>query len=299
MAKLNNGPTNPPIPSEEVYGPASLQLFARHNRETFLATFGQQAPKWDKSRPIKRWFDTTLEPGTKVTYSVFNDAKKGFQQLPMTAEEAALINLPGTVAYPKHVVAPTAARIVSASGAFPMNATLLSTQDEANNLAVVIMGSDGRVAESDAFAAGNFSIDWGTETRRAWVIFSASNPTVRYSVAGLLKQQFANGVGSPGTWIFPFTAQVPPVWAPEAPGDAGEQDPRPEVPIPVRSLLPNEAVKPNFLGTVYIYRTDKDNPFTNTVNNSGGGLTEAQAKTLASISANVDVLLALAKSEAE
>lgn len=295
---LNSVPTMPPQPTEEVYGPSSLQLFPRHNRETFQKLFGQQAPKWDKSRPIKRWFDTSLPKDGVVIYNVFNENKKVFEDLELTAAEAAAINLPGTVSYPKQVVAPTSARIVSPSGAFPLNPALLTEEKDAVDIAVRIMGSDGRVAESDAFAAGNFAIEWGSETRRAWVIFSASNPSMRYSAAGLFRQEYANGIGSPGRWVFPFAALVPPTWAPDAPGDAGEQDPRPEVPIPCRKLNANEAIKPNFLGAPYIYRTDAPNPFSNT-QTGAGGLTEDQAATLGRISTNVDILIALARSGAE
>ncbi len=293
---IQSKPTLPPTPTAEVYGPDALQLFPRHNRSTFLDMFGVQPPVWDKTKPIKRWFDTTIPAGIQVTYSVYNPSKQQFEELKMDGRDAAAINLPGTVVYPKAAIAPTVATIVSPSGRFPLSATLLSSREEAELLVREFGFGNYQISESEAFAGGPFSIDWNTEMRRAFVISSIQVPDNRYSVAALLRQRNANGVGAPGVWI--VSSSTAPVWAPAAPGDTGEQDPRPEVAIPCRALGANERLKPNFLGSVYIYRTDLPNPFPDVLQGSGSFTTEDR-NLLKQTAGGVQLLLATAKAASE
>jgi len=71
-----------------------------------------------------------------------------------------------------------------------------------------------------------------------------------------LKLKYVNGVGAPGAWDL---APRSPMWVPEYP-DTGEQDTRPEVPMPVRRLLPGERIVTGFAGLVMVQREDLAEP---------------------------------------
>ena len=78
--------------------------------------------------------------------------------------------------------------------------------------------------------------------------------------------------------------------------DTGDQDPRPEIPIPCRVLFPEEAIWHGMAGMkTLIYRKDMESVFNPSEPSEGvlGGLTPAQAQTLGRIDANLTHLLSL------
>jgi hypothetical protein len=242
------------LPNEPYYPIERLWLFDRHTRATWEQTFGEQAPPWDKVRRIKRWADTTALEGVDdpanelIEYNYFDLTSRSFKKLVLTRQEAALPNLPGTYVYPKYVVEPTPAVVTGPPplAPQPLRADLLSRKEEAQALAAEL-GVD-EVVESQGFTSGPFRIEWKGESRRQWLVRIGPE---YYNAGLLLKSKYANGIGAPGKW-----EQTPrgPVWVSFA-QDTGEQDVRPEIPIPCRPLDPREALHVTPFG-VLVYRKD-------------------------------------------
>lgn len=278
------------VPDEPFYPVEKLFLFDRHTRATWEQTFGEQAPPWNKDRRIKRWADSTAlervsDPDNQlVEYTWFDLASASFKKMTMTAREAATPNLPGKYVYPKYQIAPTPAVVIGPAPMDPMpvRPEILCHRAEAEALRNELGGEE--VVEGLTFTTGPFRIDWRGETRRQWLIKIGGD---YHNAGALLAMKNANGVGAPGKWEKTRTG---PVWVSFA-QDTGEQDPRPEIPIPCRPLDPVEAIYRTPFSVV-IYRKDKESPY-NPKPVAQGGLTAEQAATLARIDANVQQLLAL------
>lgn len=255
-------PRTPPQPQLAVYGADQLQLFPRLTRASYMELHGGQAPAWSRERRIKRWFDTSVleglegDPARKtVRYDVFDPVAGTLVPLEISAEEASRPNLPGALSYPKHQVAPTRAVVRSAvtGEEWPLNPALLCEHFEAAALARELGLTPGSVGET-VFGGAFFSYRWNGETRRPWVIHWGDAPL---QAALLIAERNRHGVGAPGHWD--KTGREP-VWIPEAQGDTGERDPRPEIPVPVRRLLPGENFRQAFGGVWMVVRTDLTPP---------------------------------------
>lgn len=260
--KLISKPKTPAQPPLAVYGVDQLQLFPRLTRASYQEMYGEQAPAWERERRIKRWFDTSVldhengAPQTRiVAYDVFDPALGAITRLEMTAEEASKPNLPGAVVYPKHSVAPTPAVIRSlvTGEEWPLNPALLCEHFEAAALAGELGLPASAVGET-TFGGPHYRYRWNGETRRLWVVHWRNE---KLQAAALLARRNEFGVGAPGRWEL---SGAEPVWLPEAPGDTGEHDPRPEMPIPVRRLLPGEKFRQAFGGVWMVVRTDLTPP---------------------------------------
>jgi hypothetical protein len=272
------------LPTKAYYPVTDLQLFDRHNRATYTAAFGEQAPPWDPAKRIKRWFDTSPNAGS---YTYFDSQARQVRTLITTPAEAAAINLPGVYAYLPYVVPPTPAVVIhnsvgdTSTTAFPVS--LLCLQADAIDLAHAIGG--GTPVEGQFI--GQFVINWNGELRRNWLIpWQGDNQQASI----LLLQKNRSGLNSPGKWDLSDHLNGP-KWIP-AVQETGAQDPRPEIPIPVRALFPQEALAMEIFETI-VYRTDMDSPFNKLnapVGGSGGGLTDAQAQMLQRIDNNVAAL---------
>lgn len=246
-------PVIPPQPAEAQYGPGALHLFARFTRASFHQSTGQQAPPWDRSRRIKRWYDTSVLDGFTgdpkhdvVSYRVFDPANGKIRRLALTVEEASTPNLPGQYDYPKFSVQPTPAVLVNPAdnSITPVNPAHLCDYDDAADVARAIGAAAANLREN---RIGFFHVRWNGETRRAWVL---DLPGTSHQVASLLALRHAHGVNAPGRWD---TSQQQPVWIPEIQTDTGELDPRPEIPFPVRDLNPGEVIERGF-GGVWVVR---------------------------------------------
>lgn len=243
-------PVIPPPPSEEQFAIALLQTFKRFTRSEFFEFYGTHAPPWNREKPIKRWFDSSvagLPAGTRVNYRVFNQSAGAFQIVSMTAEEASSINLPGAMAYPKHHVLPTPARVLNTiTGAVtPISPSYLCLTEEAQALAKEL----GDFTISEGRMEGPWTFQWNGDPRRMWNVISPSGNV--FNAASLIALRNHAGVGAPGRWD---KSGGEPVWISEIPTDTGEFDPRPEVPIPVRELLPQEVLAQTF-GGIWVIRS--------------------------------------------
>lgn len=219
------------------------------NRADYLAITGQQAPAWDKSRVIQRWWDTaiaaaldagTMKPGDVVTYQQTTDVAPGtLIPLEVPASEAAVPNFPGYYDYPKYAVAPTSAYLLGPDGTVtPIDPGSLCTAAEARGLAVDV-GSKGAPTQTMANFVGYRPVYPSSETRRPWVLTLADGSTVQAAL--LLAQRNARGVGAPGHWDL-TTHPGSPQWVSEIPQDSGERDLRPNRPVGLRPLLPTEVI---------------------------------------------------------
>jgi len=168
----------------------------------------------------------------------------------LPAVEAAAINLPGSLRYPSYVVPPTNAVRTGPGGLAPqpVNADYLSLHADALDIMFQIGGSG--VSEEPAMVGG-FAISYpADEPRRMWQVAFHD----RQVNAGLLvKNRNANGVGSPGKWD--LTHQEP-VWVPDPVAATAPADGRTWRDVPVRDLLPNEALQATLMG-IGVVRTDR------------------------------------------
>lgn len=283
---LNNDTTQP----DEAYYPIDrLYLFERHDRASWERTFGSQAPPFDPKRQRKYWadveaLDRVSSPKDTVEYTYFDFGSRTFATLRLPAQEAATPNLPGRYIYPEYDPAPTAAVVRNPDGgASPINPVMLATREQAESLRRELGGTS--VVEN-TLSEGPFRIDWQGEQRRMWLIRIGER---LYSAGLLLARKYRYGVGAPGSWSFAENGQ--PVWTPE-PQETGENDSRPEVPMPCRQLLPNEAL---YLGNpfkVVVYRTDRESEF-NRPDAAQAGFPPDLRATIERIDANLQQLLML------
>lgn len=253
-------PTSRPVenfPQQPQYGLAELNLYKRHTRESYLKDYGEQAPPWDKSKPIKRWFASGLTGDYKYGYFV------GTQYFTRTisAEEAASINLPGNFVYEKRVLAPSgiSSAIVNEAGDVIGQQTIppeeLATLEEATALAAELHATGLFPMQLKPFLNTVQGIQglqiqpW--ESRRMYLIQIGS---YAHSVGRLLVRRYERGYLSPGHWS---NINGQPVWVSEIPEHTFEWDPRPEVPIPQRQLADNEALVETLAGPV-VRRTDSE-----------------------------------------
>lgn len=248
-------PTVPQQPAEPQYGVAALYLFPRLTRAIFRETTGQQAPPWDKTRRIKRWYDTSVLDGFSgdakhevVSYQIFDSSAGKIRRLALTVEEASTPNLPGQYDYPKFIVAPTPAVLVNpVDGSItPLNPVHLCEYSDAVALARALGASPHNLREN---RIGFFHVRWNGETRRAWVL---DLDGTSHQVGLLLAMRHAHGVNAPGRWE---VGRGQPVWVPDVQGDTGEFDPRPEIPFPVRDLHPGEVIEQAFGGVWVVKRS--------------------------------------------
>lgn len=239
-------PVAPPQPDEDIYSPVNLALFQEYTRESYRSTFGVDAPPWDAARLYKAWFDSSVftpQPNT-VTYQIFGQDATGawgFQNLTLAFADAAAVNLPGAITYPKYVVQPTAAT----RGASGMSANYLSLASDANAL----LPTFGGTSIVDQGITPVFPVVYpADEPRRMWAIVAPNGNQL--NVGLLLLERNVGGIGSPGRWDTSADSSPGgyPVWLADPAAPSGLDDTRPHCAMPVRALLPNERIGIQTLG---------------------------------------------------
>ncbi len=280
-----SNPIIPAQPNEARYGVEKLFTSPRLTRATYQQIYGEQAPAYDPKKQIKRWFFTDVLEGSAdpanelCEIQVWDGTKKAIRKIAMTKEDAATPNLPGVIVWPKYAnPTPTPAIVVGPEGdRITLNGASLVDLTLAKTVVAEINAQLG--TRFTLVAAGDpwpWKIVWGVESRRRMNI---SNGSQDFDAAAILVDRFERGVGSPGQWS--LGSDGGPVFVPGLPID-GEQDVRPEVPMPCRSLLSNEHFETVTFGGMggLVVRTDL------TQNESAPGtgqLTTAQDTTLKQI----------------
>jgi hypothetical protein len=301
---FNMKPTIQPQPEAAQYPIDKIYLFPRLTRATYRELFGEEAPPYDPAKIIKRWGDSTKlvdadgaplpDPAMEITaYSVWDEKRGAIVKRTMTNADAAAVNLPGTMVYPKwNNPSETVAKVVDADSATQINGSVLISKEDAQYLMTEITkdtGMTGVMVESDIQEGGNYKVVWGSETRRQYGLKVGGLDIM--SLAALGTERWAAGFGCKGKW------QLNGAGYPKFVADVvtdGMQDPRPEFPFPVRALLPNEKLVMGWGNIPRIERTDMGAEAPGGVtNNVGGGLTAAQASQLTQISQTTKTILAL------
>jgi hypothetical protein len=284
---IESKPITPAQPSDKSYPISALNLFRDFSRPTYLATFGEEAPNWDKARQIKRWFDSTALPvGSNPNevmppYLGWDSVRREFVHFSLTRLEASQVNLPGFRVLPKFEEAPTDAMVV---GPYGLNGSVavnsICAEADARKVMEEVGGTNLRMATT-FMGGGPFFIVWGSETRRQWMLTWKGNDI---QCESLIRMRNAQGVGGPGVWNLDGSF---PVWVPADLRDSGETDNRPEVLMPVRGLLPNEQLNAMPVGNPSVIRVDLsgDQPAPGT-----GALTAIQNMMLKAINEGVIAL---------
>ena len=253
LSKPFSQPVVPSQPGTEFYGVQELALFKTFTRDSYRTAFGVEAPAFDPSRPVKTWFDSTVDtsdPANIAVYKVAGRDQAGnwtTRQMVLPAVEAAAVNLPGSVSYPAYVVPPTNAN----RGGSGINPNYLCVESGARAL-MAELGGDSLADEGDAAV---FPINYPPEEkRRVWNFLFRGRPV---NAGMLIFNRNAKGIGAPGHWDL---STGEPVWAPALPAPTGLDDPRPPRDMAVRELLPNERFHTGLMG-VSIVRTDLQQVF--------------------------------------
>lgn len=300
---FNMKPVIQPQPEAAQFPIEKIYLFTRLTRAIYRELYGEEAPAYDPTKPIKRWGDTTKlsdadgtplpDPSMEIcAYNVWDEKKGAIVKRAMTNADAAAVNLPGVTVYPKWNNPDTSvAKVVDADSASEINGRQLISKEDAQFLMNEITrdtGLSGIMVESDIQEGGNYKVVWGIETRRQYGLQITGLDIMNLAALGY--QRWAAGFGCKGKWTlnssgYPqFIADVVP---------DGMQDPRPEFPFPVRALLSNEKLVIGWGGVPHIERTDISTETPGPVTNNGGGLTGAQATMLSNIDQATKTILAL------
>ena len=254
MANPVSVPFSQPQPNQLSYGIELLALFQSYTRESYFSTFGVEAPPWNPARPRKAWFDSSLghsDPAAVHSYQFLAPDQGGnwaVQSFQLGAAEAAAINLPGSFTFPPYLPAPTGTN----RGGTPVSPVYLSSVADAEALLLELKGA----SLFDDGMRGLIPVVYPPdEQRRMWAINFSNGQQL--NVGLLLGARNANGVGSPGHWDL---SSGSPVWVADPPAPAGLDDTRSPRPVPVRALLPNEALCPVMTAIgpvgVQVVRTD-------------------------------------------
>lgn len=240
-----NNPVTPAQPNAQQYGVYELYTCPRFTRALYKEKFGEEAPPYSPTRQIKRWFftdKTAAGPDPELcTVQVYDPTTRTIRNIGLLINEYTSVNLPGTVSYPKYdnpstslavIVDPNGNTNVKLSGSSIANPELVkSVVSEINSQLNVTFVAE----EKDVNEYSPYKIVYGLESRRQMTINNGNGG--KFDAAAILRDRFEKGIGSPGKWA--LGPDGGPQFTPDVPID-GEQDLRPEVPMPCRSLLPNE-----------------------------------------------------------
>lgn len=278
-------PAAPEQPTELFYPLSSLEECPRLTRAKYQDMYGEQAPPWNPEERtnftgrIKRWFDSSAAlkvPEDPYTVNYYewsgSPAAPVKMTVTITCAEAAVPNLPGTYSYTKYETTEPDAYVAINSGTEKepkyvgkrqMEARDVCTDTQAELLKgeLLTLGFSVLDCAIQEFSSPLVAIYGDGEDRRPWriAVRPANGTTRNYAVGALLILKYANGIGAPGRWYFDETGTL--LWASDIPTDAGEHDLRPEIPIPMRDLLPNEVAVVQITGN-YIGRSEDWTPRT-------------------------------------
>jgi hypothetical protein len=263
-------PTPRPQPDAAIYSPDELRLFPRLTRAIHRQLFGEQAPPWDRNRRIQRWFDSSaadLPPDEPYVVEYWDLRPSGpiRRRLAITNREASSPNLPGQYDYPKYEPEPSGAYMddLDSLGRPTGRKIYLPSVDLSHHADAVALtkelaavpGITDVSAPYETVMTGPYAYRFEPhEIRRFWNL-RLNGGEGAVSVGRALKLKYAMGVGAPGRWTYSNGGLN---WVSEIPADVGEQDLRPEIPIPQRPLRTNERWNVSNPFTVpMVERTDK------------------------------------------
>lgn len=276
-------PVVPPLPVELQYPVTRLNLFPEYaDRAAYDAAGNPDPPTFNSAIPEKKFRDDTKpDSDDPVTYQwlAFEGGQVVKKTITMTYRQAAQVNFQGVHAYPKYIVAATAAT----KGGQLIPAQYLSTPLEANQLAWAI-DPDGTLGikdhiiqegESDGsdntlFGGAHYPDD---EPRR---LCSFAYNGQLFNCGLLIKSMNANGVGTPGRWL---AESISITWLSALPMNTAPAT-LPPMPVPQRPLDTKEKTSATPFGFV-VYRDGG----LDTGGSGGGGFTAGDRADLQAIKA--------------
>jgi hypothetical protein len=195
---------------------------------------------FDPTQAVKRWVDaskSSLPPGDPANYMVFDPVSGTEVPLKITNAVAATANVPSMYTPYTPTPATTPATLTCSGNSalvLPVPATSLSTLDQANALAAEIGPAIGLTLLVTIWNQAGWTFNANGEMREQFMVFSGS---VSGYVGYLLAAKYANGIGAPGSWSLNAAGQI--VWNGVPVPQPGPNTP-PDIPFPVRALLPGE-----------------------------------------------------------
>ena len=201
-----------------------------------------ESATFDPNSAVKRWTDPSKAslPGDEpANYMVFDPVSGTEVPLRITNAVAARANIPASYAH--RSVAPTKAQLmIPRTGALPLvlavPANSLSTEDQADALAAEIGPALGlQLQVTLPTLAATFQANG--DTRQQFILTAGA---VSANVGNLLAAKSANGIGAPGSWGLNASGQI--VWNGAPVPQVGPNTP-PDIPFPVRALLPGEGFR--------------------------------------------------------
>jgi hypothetical protein len=243
------------MPEEVTITPKeALNTVKEFTRESYLRTYGQQAPPFDPKKPVKTWRVIRTEPGD-YTYGFWDtsDLNKEpvyvLKRIPGILAES--VNIPGPYKYVKAQLAPSGAYTLQGPDqqrvAIP--AENLSEFAQALALQQALEAAGWPVAGfTEGELGGVFKVQYDPgETRKLYNITMTDGSS--HNVGELLDQRNNQGVGSPGSWSSPGTHSSP-LWKSTL-AEAQAVVPNPalgSVPVPQKKEIPGKWVKNIFSG---------------------------------------------------
>jgi hypothetical protein len=245
----------PSTPSTQIlnypFPVSQLALFPDHTGTTLQAAQAAGLPvkPFNPNQAIQAWFDPAPADGIYNVLDTTNAAGGYIDQVVVAPAQAAVMNLPGTYAFPAYAPAPCIVTLMEggmvAGGGDISSDVCLETdaQEIVNEIAPLYPGQTltaillGTGVYSYVYAAG--------ELRREYAIKSGAQ-TIAGNVQALIQAKNAGGVGAPGNWrlvALPGSAYTALTWVPTpqitaAPAGAVT------LPVPIRPLGPGEAIVP-------------------------------------------------------
>jgi len=282
-------PAAQPQPSDPTYNTSVLTLLPEYTRASFEAAFGVQPLPYDVTRPQKTWFDSTKKcDNTTVTYQKF-DSSNGGSIVPFTQPscDAATVNLKGLPHYDAFVNPVTKSNVnvqcvFKGCVASPLGAGLQSTLTEAQAMLAEIGDPTLKIVNNVPSPAG---------TSFVYTLINPSSDVSVYYIGSMNVGQYwparqSQGIAYPGKWVKVSSGLY--AFTPAPTANDGSQDIRPNVPVPVRALLPNEKFATVAVGglgftNLVIQRTDLAPAPNPGAPATGGGFTDADRATLQQI----------------
>ncbi len=276
MSTVLSLPVVQPQPSDAQYSIANITLFKDYDRNTYRQTFGEEAPPFDPSRPVKQWKDDSPNAGS---YLIFTVGASGPALTPYSLPKAiaSTVNLLGKPNFSVYVPTPTSAYVVQLDGTrevgprAPLNPAILATRSQAAALAALTKGT-----VVDGSFQGTFSDVYPPdESRRLWIIRNAAGDV---QVGDLLTRENSGGVGHPGHWDAASLQSGQYMWVLDNVYD-GTEGPNRFTGDACRPLNASEhlIVVKSMFGSLYCVANSAS---TDPVAGGSGGLTPAQAATL-------------------
>jgi hypothetical protein len=204
-------------------------------------TMVTESATFDPTQAVKRWVDASksgLPPGDPANYMVFDSVNGTEVPLKITNAVAATANVPAIYAPYTPTPATTPATLTCIGNPaliLPVPPTSLSTLDQANALAAEIGPAIGLTLQVTIWNQAGWTFNANGETREQFMVFAGN---VSSYVGYLLAAKYANGIGAPGSWSLNAAGQI--VWNGVPVPQPGPNTP-PDIPFPVRALLPGES----------------------------------------------------------